>query len=70
MDVVDVDAICKTLWMMACEVFIAEIMRQRTMQSTWAPGFPVRDEAPLIASIESIITTMAIFAENCPMISK
>ena len=56
--------------MIACEVFIAEIMRLRTMQSTLAPGFPVRDEGLLIASIESIINAMTIFAENCPMISK
>ena len=56
--------------MIACEVLIAEIMRLRTMQSTLVPGFPVRDEGPLIASIESIINAMTIFAENCPMISK
>jgi hypothetical protein len=60
----------QTLWMAVCQVFIAEVLRLRTLRSSWTSEFPVRDEVQLIASIQSVMTTMAMFGRNCPITSK
>jgi len=58
------------LCMGVCQVLIAEILRLRTHRSTWATTFPVRDEAQLIPSVQSVMATMATLADNYPIIGE
>ena len=60
----------QTLLFGVCQVITAEIMRLRRHPGNRTPGFPVRDEAQLIASIQTVMANMAIFAANCPIISE
>jgi hypothetical protein len=53
-----------------CEVIITEITRLRRHHGHQSPGFPVRDEAQLIAAIQTVMATMAMFAAKCPIISE
>jgi hypothetical protein len=53
-----------------CQVITAEITRLRCHPGNRTPGFPVRDEAQLIVSIQTVMARMAIFAANCPIISE
>ncbi|KZP28644.1 hypothetical protein FIBSPDRAFT_927429 [Athelia psychrophila] len=61
-----------TIWLTACLVLINEIQRVRSMHENWqtvASGFPLHDsEAHLLACVESIVTTMMSFSDNCALI--
>jgi len=53
-----------------CQVYTTEIMRLRRHSSNRESGLPARDEAQLVASIQSVMATMSIFAAHCPIISE
>jgi hypothetical protein len=69
LNIFDADTNLQTILMIVGRVFIAEITRFRTLRNS-RPDFPVRDEAQLTASIESVMSTMARFAANCPIIGE
>jgi hypothetical protein len=66
----DADPTSQTLLMIVGQVFIAELTRLRSFRSNRPPEFPVRDESQLVASIQSVMATMAKFAANCLIISE
>jgi len=70
LDIFDAHTNPQTLLMGICQVITAEITRLRCHPSHQAPGFPVRDEAQLIAAIQTVMATMAMFAANCPITSE
>ncbi|KAJ7288140.1 Zn(2)-Cys(6) binuclear cluster domain-containing protein [Mycena rebaudengoi] len=61
-----VDPIMGTLWMAACQVFIAELKRLRRSRP---PNLPVpREEQSLVDAVETILRAMRIFAPRCRLI--
>ena len=55
--------------MVVCQVIIADILRQRNRRSNQNFELPARDEAQLIASVQTVMATMAMFAVDSPIIS-
>jgi hypothetical protein len=56
--------------MVVCQVFIAEIRRLRSLRAGRATQFPARDEAQLRTSTQLVMSTMAMFGGDCPVISE